>query len=134
MPIYTYINDDTGEKIDIIQSMNDIHEYVDETGKKWRRVFYSPNASVDSVSNLDPFNTEAYVEKSGKTKGSMADLYDMSREASLKREQKIGAEDPVKRKYFDKYQQKNKVKHFYDRPTKIEKKEYTIDYSNSKKH
>lgn len=133
MPQYTYINDDTGEVIHLIQTMREKHEYFDESGKEWRRIFYSPNASVDSISNLDPFDTRSYVEKTGKMKGTVGSLWDISKEASIRRSEKLGHEDPVKREYFNKYEKENKVKHFYDKPTKIEKNGFSIDFSSSNK-
>ncbi len=129
MPTYSYINDETGETVDVIQTMKEPHVYFGKDGKQWRRIFYSPNASVDSISNLDPFDTKSYVEKTGKMKGTVGTLWDISKEASLRREQKLGHEDPVKRQYFDNYEKEKKVKHFHDRPSKIETKDAIIDFT-----
>lgn len=132
MPQYTYINDETGEKIDLFQGMNDEHKYIDENGKEWRRIFYSPNASVDSLSDVDPFDTRKLVEKTGKMKGTIGDLWTASEEASKRREDKLGHEDPVRRKYLDNYQKENNRKHFHDRPQKIDAGVATIDFSKLK--
>ena len=133
MPQYTYINDETGESIDIFQGMNDKHQYVDDSGFEWRRVFHKPNASIDSISNTNPFDTRAYVEKTGKMNGSMGDLWSISEEASRRRSEKTGGEDPIKRDYFNNYEKANKVKHFHDRPVKRDLGIATVDYSAKSK-
>ena len=66
MPLYTYEHPETGETLDVIQGMNDEHVYVGEDGIKWNRVFYSPEASIDS--SIDPFSNQAFVEKNYKGK------------------------------------------------------------------
>lgn len=129
MPQYTYKNDDTGETVEVIQTMNEEHSYFGEDGKEWRRIFYSPNASVDSISSLDPFDTKAYVEKTGLMKGgNIGSLWEISKEASERRAEKLGHEDPVKRGYFNSYEKDKGVKHFHDRPDKIETKSAIIDF------
>ncbi len=46
MPLYEYKNPNTEEVIEISQGMNDPHEYVDDNGLKWERLFFSPQAAV----------------------------------------------------------------------------------------
>ena len=46
MPIYLYENPNNGEVIEIKQSMAEAHEFIDEEGVKWKRVFTNPTASV----------------------------------------------------------------------------------------
>ena len=61
MPIYSYQNTETGEIIDVVQGMNDTHEYHGENGDEegvWRRVYYSPNMSMDT--SLDPFDVNSF--------------------------------------------------------------------------
>jgi len=99
--------------IEVSQGMNDVHEYYDETGLKWHRVFTSPNASVDS--NIDPFSSKAFVNKTG-SKGTVGDLIDRSKEMSERRKDKIGY-DPVLKKEVEKYKKKFKVSH----PSEIKK-------------
>ena len=50
MPLYTYKRESTGEHRDVLQSMNDRHCYSGVNGDEqdWRRVFLSPNASIDT--------------------------------------------------------------------------------------
>ena len=41
MPLYTYEHPETEEQIDLIQSMNEEHVYIDSKGVEWKRVFYA---------------------------------------------------------------------------------------------
>lgn len=129
MPLYTYSNPETGERIDVIQGMNDIHAHVGPDGKEWKRVFYSPNAAIDSLSSIDPFDTKKLAAKTGQKKGTVGDLWNVSKEASERRADKVGAEDPIRRKHLDNYAKENKVKHWEDRPKKIENKHAVIDFT-----
>jgi hypothetical protein len=99
MPIYSYI-DDNGEVHDVVQGMNDVHEYYHE-GKKLRRIYYSPNASIDT--NVSSENS--FIEKTGKMRGTIGDIQDYSRELSEKRG---GFNDPIKQKYYKDYSKKRK--------------------------
>lgn len=132
MPEYRFFNKETKEYRYVFFKMNDDKVYNGEDGTevgKWERRWTKPNASVDSISNLDPFNIQSYVDKTGQTKGSLGDLWDISKEASIRRAEKLGHEDSIKRKFFDNYEKENKVKHFYDRPDKIETDVATIDFT-----
>lgn len=113
MPLYTYEHPETSETIDVVQGMNDEHVYVDEKGVEWKRVFYSPRASIDS--NVDPFDNHAFVSKTGNQKGSYGDILDQSKELSQKRKDKLGY-DPVQKKYFKEYSEKRRgLKHPLDK-------------------
>tara|TARA_R110000796_G_scaffold232637_2_gene351056 strand:- start:125 stop:478 length:354 start_codon:yes stop_codon:yes gene_type:complete len=114
MPEYTFENLDTGETIDIIQGMNDDHEYSDDNGKKWERVFTKPNAGMDT--NLD--ETKASFNKvidSHEGRGlTVGQAWDISREAGEKRE-KVFGRDTVKEKNFKDYaKHRNGIKHVSD--------------------
>lgn len=100
MPIYSYIDDDTGEIHDVAQGMNDVHEYY-HNGKKLRRIFYVPNASIDTNVNSE----SAFVEKTAKMRGTIGDIQDYSKELSEKRG---GFNDPVRQKYYKDYSAKRK--------------------------
>jgi hypothetical protein len=100
MPVYVFEHPDSdgsGPFVEVVQKMSDPHEYSDENGVVWNRVFMSPNASVDS--DIDPFDKQAFVDKTRDQKANFGDFFDQSREASEKRKDKLGY-DPVKRKYF----------------------------------
>ena len=134
MPEYLYKNPQTGEVKGVIQTMREEHVFIDEEGLEWKRVYTSPNASIDSLSNTNPFDTRAHVNKTGAMKGSLGDLFNVSKEMSERREQKLGHEDPVKRQFFKDYQKKNNgAKHFSDRPDKIETKHAIIDFKATPK-
>ena len=130
MPQYIYQKGEEEVYVEVIQSMNEEHRFFDSDGLEWRRVFTVPHAVVSSGNEIDPFNIRKCVEKTGDMKGSVGDLWDFSGEMSERRAEKLGHEDPVKRKYFDDYQKKNDCKHFHDAPRKIETEHATIDLSN----
>lgn len=100
VPIYLYKNPKSGEIVEILQDMNSTHEYSDRNGLKHERVFTTPNASIDT--SIDAFNAKDFARKTSSKKGSLGDLWDISREASAKREKSIG-KDPVKDKYLSDY-------------------------------
>lgn len=102
MPLYSYSNPKTGEIKDIVQGMNDEHVYI-EDGVKWDRVFSKPQASVDT--KIDPFSSQDFSNKTSSKKGTLGDIFDLSKEASIKRSEKIGF-DPVKEKYYEDYSKK----------------------------
>ena len=116
MPIYVYKNEETGDFYEVLQKMTDDHVFFDpDTGVECKRVFTVPNASVDSFSNINPFDIKEATQKTAGFKGSVGDLWDISKDLSQKREDKLGHEDPQKRKVFNEYQKKRGVKHFYDK-------------------
>lgn len=110
MPNYDFINDKTGEIKTLFFGMNEEKVFVDKSGLQWRRIYYSPQAAVSA--RLDPFSSKQFVEKTGSSKGTMNDLWERSKEMSLKREQIVG-KDEVKENYYDNYSVKrgNKVEH-----------------------
>lgn len=108
--IYIFVNpDDENEYVEVMQGANDtyeitldngskmqVHKYFDETGKEWRRVFTVPNIA-NGCSRIDPFSKKSFTEK---TKGvkTYGEMWDISKEMSDKRAEKIGNADPVKEK------------------------------------
>ena len=118
MPLYTYKRESTGEYRDILQSMNDTHEYSGENGDEsdWKRVYYSPNAQIDS--QIDPNSRRQFLESTSSKKGTLGDIFDYSKELSDKRADQNGGVDPVKKKYFENYsKQRNGAKHVQDMQT-----------------
>jgi hypothetical protein len=112
MPLYTYEHPESGETIDIVQSMNDDHIYIDKNKTKWNRVFHAPQASIDA--DIDPFDKKAFKDKTNNKKGTYGDFLDKSKELSQKRKDKCGF-DPVQKKYFKEYSSKRRgVKHPLD--------------------
>ncbi len=124
MPLYEFINDKTGERKQIIMGMNDEHVYKDDSGYQWTRVFFAPNAAVDT--KIDPFSARDFSEKTGRKKGSIGNIWDEAQEASHKREKIIGI-DPVKENYYKNYSKKRKNKEHQD----VRKKKVKDDLSKS---
>lgn len=93
--IYTFENPDTKERVDIEQSMSDVHEYTDKNGLKWDRVFFAPNALVKD--SIDPFSANKFVDKTRKP-DTMGSMFDRAQELSEMRAEKCGGVDPLKAK------------------------------------
>jgi hypothetical protein len=108
MPFYTYINPDTKESIDIVQSINENHVYIDKNGLEWQRVFTVPEVNTHGTLKADTTEKQ-FSEYTRNQKGSMGDLYDRSAELSEKRK-KIYGKDPVKNKYYKDWSKKRKGK------------------------
>ncbi len=126
MPLYSFLNEETNETIDIFMSMNDKHEYVDEHGFQWRRLFTVPYTSLDV--NLDPRSKKDFIRRTEKY-SKLGDLMDCSKELSEKREQKDGR-DGVKDKFFEDYKRnRNGKEHPASKPKKIETKHATVDFT-----
>ncbi len=130
MPIYSFLNKKTGEVIDVFQSMNDIHEYKGKSGKEnfWERIFYSPNASIDT--KQDPFSSNQYLDRTKSKKGTYGNMLDYSKELSEKRASINGGIDPVKEKYYNNYSKERKGAKHPDKMKKtFENKHVKIDLS-----
>jgi len=98
MPQYTFLNEETGQTIDVIMSMDENHIYIDNDGKEWSRVFYVPQTSVKDKL---PTSEQEFAEYSKKRKGNIGDLTDLSRDLSEKREKEsIDGTDPVAKEYL----------------------------------
>jgi len=126
VPLYCFTNSDESEYVDVFFHMNDNKVYMGPDGKEWRRVYTSPNASIDS--KIDPFSSRDFVEKTGKKKGNFGNLLDAAKEASIQRAEKEGR-DVVKEKWLKNYETTNGVKHFDSSKDKVVKKNgVTIDF------
>ena len=125
MPIYLYQNPKTEEVKEIIQSMNDVHEYH-EDGVKWNRVFTVPNASIDT--KQDPFSSKQYVDSTRNKKGTYGDLLNKSAELSEQRAKLNGGIDPVKEKYYSDYSKNRRgAKHPDKLPKTFENKHVKVE-------
>lgn len=112
MGVYIYQNPKTGETVEIFQSINDKHEYVNENGVKYDRVFTIPHAAIDS--QIDPFSSKDFARKTRDKSMSMGDLWDASETASKKRE-RVNGKDPLKENHFKNYSKLRKgMKHQSD--------------------
>lgn len=103
MPVYSYKRESTGEIIDVVQGMNDKHEYFGPEGNQddWKRVFTVPNASIDT--QVDPFSQDQFRERTRNKKGTYGDLMDHSKEMSDRRKEIAGGTDPIKEKAYENY-------------------------------
>ena len=66
MPIYTFQNPETGKTIDIRQRMTEKHEYTDENGLKWTRVFEVVNVGFDTSPNI--FSSTSFADSTSNKK------------------------------------------------------------------
>jgi len=115
MPLYVFQHPNTGEEIEVVQSMKSDHIYIDKEGVEWKRVFFPANASFDTQG--DCFSKEDFARRTAKQGMTVGDMWDLSKEMSNQRVKKAGT-DSVKDKYFKDYKKKRKgVKHDSD-PTK----------------
>lgn len=102
MPTYIYQNPQTLETVEVIQGVNEKHEYQ-KGGIIYNRIFTAPNAAIDT--KINPFDAKDFARKTGNKKGNIGDLFDQSMEASEKRKKSVGV-DPVKKKYWEDYSKK----------------------------
>ena len=107
MGLYVYENPETGEIKEVIQGMNDLHEYS-ENNTKWNRVWTLPQACIDGKWSI--WDEKDFAAKSASKKGTYGDLLDKSAELSQARAEKEGS-DPIKEKHFQDYEQRNKKPH-----------------------
>ena len=128
MPLYVYQHPETGEEIEILQGMNDVHEYLDDEGVKWTRVFFAPNMNLDT--DLDPFSQADFVRATGNKKGTMGEMMDLSKEMSARRAEKNGGVDPIKQKDYQEYKKKTGKPHPKSLPhsSTYESKNVKVDY------
>ena len=101
MPIYLYKHPNKEEYVEIIQSMNETHEFIDPEGLEWKRVFTSPEISSQKVTN--PWDVNSFVNETGNQKGTIGDLMDRSKEMSEMRAKENGGVDPIAKKKFEDY-------------------------------
>lgn len=94
MPIYQFQNpDNPDEIIEVHQGMNDKHEYKDEAGVEWKRVWSLPQVANDT--KIDPFSARQFIEKTSNG-GTVGELLDRSAEMSEQRAAKSGGVDKIK--------------------------------------
>ena len=129
--IYTFRNTKTDEIKEVEMPMKDYKPYKGENGNEdfWERIYDIPQVNIGDSKTEDPFNTNSFIDKTSRLKGSYGDIMDYSAELSEKRAALNGGEDPIKRKHFDNYEKKTGKKHLQDKPKKIETKNATIDFS-----
>ena len=103
MPLYLYENEETGEVLEVLQGMNELHEYHGINGREkglWRRVFVHPQLSFDT--DTDDTSSKSFIKGSRNKNYTYGDLFDKSAEASAKRADRYG-KDPIKEKQYADY-------------------------------
>lgn len=126
--IYEFKHPDREEYIEVQQAIDDTHEYFDEDGVKWERVFSSPQVSM-GTSKVDPFSQKDYLKVTRDEKGTVGDLLDRSQELSEKRAEQAGGVDPIKQKFLKDYKDKRGgVEHPDAKPKEINKNGISIKF------
>ena len=129
MAQYLYEHIESGEVVEVTQSMREEHIFNGENGTEigqWRRVFTVPLTAIDT--KLDPRDKNAFVRRTEKY-SKVGDFQDISRDLSAQRAAKDGR-DPVKEKWLDNYEKSRLGKRHSERiPKKFESKHMTVDFS-----
>ena len=101
MPLYIFSHPETGEIREVFFHMDDDKSYVDEDGIKWQREYSSPE--LNASGKTDPWNSKQFVEKTGKGRGKLGDMLDMSADLSKERASQNNGVDPMKENYYKRY-------------------------------
>ncbi len=108
---------ESGEIQDMYYPMAEVPrlgQIVEIEGVKWRRVFAAPNAAINSV-QTDPHSARDFNRQFDGKRVTVGDLWDASKEASLKRAGTTG-QDHIKTKYYEDYAKERKgVRHQAER-------------------
>jgi hypothetical protein len=130
MPIYLYQHSKTKEVREVIQGMNDVHEYygdLKDPENEWERIFTIPTASIDT--KQDPFSTNQFLDRTRSKKGTYGNMLDYSAELSDKRASLAGGQDPIKEKYYKQYSKDRRgAKHPDKIPKTFENKHVKVDF------
>jgi hypothetical protein len=107
MPLYVFQSED-GRFDDLFYTMAEVPSVgteIEIDGIKWRRVFTKPNAAIST--QTDPYSAKDFNKSLDGKKVTVGDLWDASKEASIKRGG-VSGEDPIKTKYYDQYAKDHK--------------------------
>ena len=126
MPLYTFSHPSNGQIIDVFFHMNDEKKYIDDSGIEWVREYHSPELNATGQTNA--WNSKQFVEKTGRNKGKLGDMLDLSSELSRERASQNGGLDPLKEKYYKRYsKERNGAIHPDKNPKSFENKNIKID-------
>ena len=104
-------------------------KYIDDSGVEWTRIFVTAQLSTEA--SIDPWDNNAFIDKTSKQKGNVGDLLDQSAELSAKRAEQNNGVDPIKEKHFKKYSEKRGgKKHPKDRSKVYESKNVKIEFDD----
>lgn len=101
---YLFQHPDTQEIIEVEQLMLDKHEFIDDNGVEWERIFTVPNAFV--TEKVDPYSSNQFMNKTNGQNQRLGDLYERSKELSAMRAEKNGGVDPLRQKAELEYSKK----------------------------
>ncbi len=90
MSIYLFKNPKTGKVVEVFQNMNEPHVY-ENNGIVHERLFTIPQASIDT--QFDPYSSKDFIRNTSNKKGTLGDVWDRSKEASIKREERNGVDE-----------------------------------------
>jgi predicted nucleic acid-binding Zn ribbon protein len=96
MPIYRYRHPTNGSEIEVYQKMLDKHEYLDEKGVKYERIFESLNVCRDT--SVNPFSANDFINKTKDKNMNIGDMWSLSKELGEKRKHSEGV-DKINKKH-----------------------------------
>jgi len=115
MPFYLYQHPSSEKVIEIKQKISEPHEYIDDDGTKWNRVFTVPYASIPNMTLINAGSEEDFMKRTQNFDGTIGDLMDASKDLSEKRKQGTGV-DKVQENFHKKYsEERNGLKHMGDK-------------------
>ena len=130
MPIYLYQHSKTKEIREVIQSMNDVHEYYGDESEPengWERIYTVPTASIDT--KQDPFSQNQFLDVTKSKKGTYGNMLDYSKELSERRASIVGGADPIKEEYYKQYSKNRRgAKHPDKLPKTFENKHVKVNF------
>lgn len=101
-PLYTYEHPETKERIELLQSINDCHQF-ELAGVIWDRVW---DVFTIGAAKIDPNSVQDFLDKTSKG-GTIGDLWDRSAELSAMRAEKNNGVDPIAEKKKEKQREKD---------------------------
>ncbi len=113
MPVYDFHNEESGKTISVLVPLHasdkERAQQRGGDGKIYRRVFAAPLAAKDTRMND---GTLADFRRTTSDKNlKVGEMWQISKEASEKRKQMSGGEDPVQEKFYQDYEKTTHGKH-----------------------
>jgi len=110
--------------MEVVQKMNDLHEFIDKKGVRWSRIFVNPCSSADT--RADPWSHKDWMRRTNK-RMTAGEMMDEAAQLSEKRAKDAGV-DHVKKKIFDDYEKKTGKPHRDSIPDRIETRDYVLEF------
>lgn len=112
MPVYEFVHPPTGEVISVFVKLDEpasARAQQAVSGKLYKRVYSAPQASKDTRQGDGTLHD--YRRTTGEKNLTVAEGWEISKEASAKRAELYGGVDPVKEQYYKDYERKTGGKH-----------------------